>query len=129
MLKTAYGQDVMSNATFHRLCNVIKDGQESVADEPREGHPSTARNEILVNTASVIVREDRRIIVRELATRLNIAIGSTFVILNDDLEMRRVCCRWIPRLLSVEQMAHRISVCSELLKGGYFEKKHVNLDD
>jgi len=98
MLKTAYGQDVMSNVTFYWWYNAFKDGRESVADEPRDGRPSMAQNEILVNTAIVIVRKDKRTTVRELATRLNIAIGSAFAILSNDLSIRRVSCRWIPRL-------------------------------
>ncbi len=114
MLKQAYGDRVMSMATFYRWYNLFREGREGVEDEPREGRPSTARTEVLKNTADVIVREDRRITVRELAQRLNISVGSAFAILHDDLHMRRVSCRWVPRLLTPEQMTHRVAVCNEL---------------
>lgn len=71
--------------------------------------------EIRVSTASVIIREDRRTTVREIVSRINIAIGSVLSIFNVNFTMRRVSYRWIPRLLSNEQMAHRVSICNELL--------------
>ncbi len=48
---------------------------------------SIARNEILQKIVAIIIREDRRITVRELAQHLNILIGNAFAILQNDLQM------------------------------------------
>lgn len=115
LLTTVYGEDVMNQVTFYKWYKAFKEGRENITDEPREGRPSTSRSEVLKNTAAAIVSEDRRITVRELAATLDISVGSAFSILHDDLAMRRVSCRWIPRLLTPEQMQHRVSVCQDLL--------------
>lgn len=115
MLCRVYGERVMSQVTFYRWYKAYQEGRERVEDDPREGRPSTSRNSALINTADVIIREDRRITVRELAGYLNVSVGSAFAIMHDDLAMRRVCCRWVPRLLTPEQMQHRVSVCQDLL--------------
>lgn len=115
LLTKVYGEDVMNQVTFYKWYKAFEEGRESIADEPREGRPSTSRTEVLQNTAAAIVREDRRMTIRELAACLDISIGSAFSIMHDDLAMRRVSSRWVPRLLTPEQMQHRVSVCQDLL--------------
>ncbi len=53
----------------------------------------------------------------EFAQRLNILVGSAFVILHVDLQTWCVLCRWVLCLLIPEQMAHRVAVCNELRTG------------
>ncbi len=50
----------------------------------------TARNEMMINTARCIMREERRITVRELATLLDISIDNARSLLRDNLQTTRV---------------------------------------
>ena len=63
-----------------------------------------------------LVYSDRRIQVEEIAQALGISHGSVSTILHDRLGMRKLTARWVPKSLSDEQMATRVSVCSALLK-------------
>ncbi len=81
----AYGDSLMSMPIFYNCYNMFQEDRESVLDESWEGWPRTARNEVLWNTVAVIVQENQRITVCELAQCLNIPVGSAFAILHDNL--------------------------------------------
>ena len=52
----------------------------------------------------------------EIAQALGISHGTVSTILHDRLGMRKLTARSVPKFLSDEQMATRVSVCSALLK-------------
>jgi hypothetical protein len=60
------------------------------------------------------IRADRRLTIREIAEEVNISFGSCQAILTEDLAMRRVAAKFVPRLLSDDQKSRRLEVCEEL---------------
>ncbi len=80
----AYGDGLVSMPTFYLWYEAFWDGRENVVNEQWERWPSKAHNEVLQNTAAIIIREDRRITVYELAQHLNITVGKAFTILHND---------------------------------------------
>ena len=60
------------------------------------------------------MNEDRRITIAELAEATSISWSSCQRILSDDLGMRRVAAKFVPRLLTTEQKEKRLSMCTEL---------------
>ena len=62
------------------------------------------------------MRSNRRLTIREMAEELNISFGSCQQILTENLQMRRVAAKFVPRLLTEEQKQHRVQVCQELLE-------------
>ena len=55
-------------------------------------------------------------LVEEIANALHISHGSVSTTLHDRLGMHKLTARWVPKSLSDEQMATRVSVYSALLK-------------
>jgi len=47
-----------------------------------------------------LVRDYRRVTIVEIALEFNMSHGSAYNIVHDDLGYRKVCSRWVPRLLS-----------------------------
>ena len=43
------------------------------------------------------------------------SLGSVDTILHDDLKMRKVSARWVPRMLTDENKASRVAVCQAML--------------
>ena len=72
-----------------------------ITDEGRSGRPSTSRTEDHIDRADAMIKEDRRIMVSEVAARLDISYGSAYAILHDDLGYRKVCAWWFPKDLTV----------------------------
>ncbi|KAG8259209.1 hypothetical protein J6590_108756 [Homalodisca vitripennis] len=63
-----------------------------------------------------MVLDNRRITVREIAEYLGISIGLCHSILIDNLGMRRVAAKFVPKLLNFDQKQHRMNIANEMLE-------------
>ena len=57
-----------------------------------------------------MVLDDRRMKVREIAEVMNMSKERVCHILNQHLGMRKLCARWVPRLLTVDQKRVRMKI-------------------
>jgi len=79
------------------------EGRESVTDEERSGRPARSRSEENIVKVRQIVRENRRLTVRSTAEQVNIDRETVRKILTEDLDMRKVCAKMVPKELTEEQ--------------------------
>jgi histone-lysine N-methyltransferase SETMAR len=114
MLRTSFSDDCLSQAVVYQRVKRFKDGRESLKDDPRQGRPSTARNEQKVAQVREKICADRCLTIREIAEEVNVSCGSCQAILSEDLAMRHVAAKFVPRLLSDDQKSQHIEVCEEL---------------
>jgi len=96
-----YGQTTMSQRKVYEWVERFKSGQTRVTNEGRCGRPSTSRTQDHIDRADAMIREDRWITVSKVAAHLDISYGSTYAILHDDVEYRKVCTWWAPKELTV----------------------------
>jgi len=94
----------------------FKEGRTSVESDPRSGRPSTSRNEEMIAKGRTVVRNNRRLTVREIADDRRISVGSCDAILTDDLHMKLVCGKFVPRLLTDEQREQRQTIARDLFE-------------
>jgi len=85
-----------------------------VEDEPLAGRPSTSKTDNVERVRS-LVREDRRLTLRMISSELNLNRFTVHQILTQDLDMRKVCAKMVPKNLKTEQKASRWDVCLDLL--------------
>ena len=78
MLKSVYGDNVVTLKTVYKWYERFKSGNESVEDEQRSGRPSTSKTDENVQKVAKLVRSDRRMTVRELTEELNISYGEMY---------------------------------------------------
>ena len=76
------------------------EGRESVTDEERSGRPATSRTEENIAKIRQIVRDNRRLTVRSIAEQVNIDRETVRKILTEDLDMRNVCGKMVPKELT-----------------------------
>ena len=62
-----------------------------------------------------LVRSDRRLTLRMISSELNLNRFTIHQILTQDLDMRKVCAKMVPKNLMTEHKANRRDVCLELL--------------
>jgi len=86
-----------------------------VEDEPRAGRPTTSKTEDNVERVRSLVRSDRRLTLRMISSELNLNRFTVHQILTQDLDMRKVCAKMVPKNLTTEQKASRRDVCLDLL--------------
>ncbi|UYV63580.1 hypothetical protein LAZ67_2004876 [Cordylochernes scorpioides] len=100
----------MGGSTLVRM-----EGREDANDEQRAGRPSTSTTGEKINEVEKIILANRRITVREVVEDLNISIGSCHSIFINDLGMRRVAAKFVPKLLNCDQKQHRMNIANEML--------------
>ncbi|UYV74865.1 hypothetical protein LAZ67_12001525 [Cordylochernes scorpioides] len=84
-IKFSYGDAVMSRRRVFEWYKRFKEGRKETADNERSGRPSTSTTPEKVTKVLELVREDRRITVREVAEEAGISFGSTQSIMKDIL--------------------------------------------
>ncbi|UYV80958.1 K02A2.6-like [Cordylochernes scorpioides] len=94
---------------------MFSEGRKDVNDEERAGRPSTSTTDEKINEVEKLILANRRITVREVAEDLNISIGSCHSIFINDLGMRRVAAKFVPKLLNCDQKQHRMNIANEML--------------
>ena len=67
LLQQAYGEDAMGRTQVFDWFRRFKGGRTSVESDPRLGRPSTSTNEEMIAKVRTIVRNNRRLTVREIA--------------------------------------------------------------
>ena len=84
-------------------------------DEPRAGRPSSSKTDDNVERVRSLVRSDRRLTLRMISSELNLNRFTVPQILTQDLAMRNVCDKMVPKILTTEQTANRRDVFLDLL--------------
>ncbi|RUS78489.1 hypothetical protein EGW08_013736 [Elysia chlorotica] len=128
-----YAEKCPNYSTVTHWVRKFKSGFLSVMDEPREGRPTSVVTEKNVSTVEGLVKQDRRITVKQLASETRISVGSVEKILHDHLNLNKVSARWVPRLLTADQKKERADCCKHLLwleaNDDLFFQKIVTMDE
>ena len=85
----------------------FSEGRKSVTDEERSGRPATRTEENIAKVRQIF-RENRRLIVRCIAEQVNIDRETVRKILTEDLVMRKVCAKMVPKELTEEHKQRRV---------------------
>ncbi|XP_049516978.1 histone-lysine N-methyltransferase SETMAR-like [Dermacentor silvarum] len=104
----------MSSTQIKEWYNRFKDGRTSVESEPRAGRPSTCRNDQVIPEVNAVVMRDRRVTIREIAEEVGISTFSADSFMTEDLAMKRVAAKFMPKLLTVEQKQLRVEVSQDM---------------
>jgi histone-lysine N-methyltransferase SETMAR len=63
-----------------------------------------------------MVLDDRRIKVNEIAETTGISKEHVEYILHEELDMKKLCARWVPRLLTADQKRTRMEISEQCLE-------------
>ena len=102
--------------TVFRWVKAFKAGKFSVEDDTRPGRHKTSITKANIAAVKIVVEQDARLSVKDIASYTGISEGSVQTILKKRLALRKVCARWVPHLLSEEQKIQRLKRARELLK-------------
>jgi len=116
MLVQVYGDNAVKKTALYKWVKRFSEGRESVTDEERSGQPATNRTEENIAKIRQIVRENSRLTVRSIAEQVNIDRETVRKILTEDLDMRKVCAKMVPKELTEEQKQRRVTICQDLLE-------------
>ena len=84
-------------------------------DEPHGRRPSTSKTDDNMERVRTVVRSDHRLMLRMVSSELNLNWFTVHQILTQDLDMRKVCAKMVPKNLTTEQKANWRDACLDLL--------------
>jgi len=116
MLVQVYGDNAMKETAVYKWVKHFSEGRESVTDEERSGQPATSKTEEKIAKIHQIVRENCRLTVKSMAEEVNIDRKTVRKFLTEDLDMRKVCAKMVPKELTEEQKQRRVTICQDLLE-------------
>ena len=114
LLTEAYSEGCMSRARVSEWHKRFSEDRESVKDGDRPGRPRTAVTDDNIEKVRDVVRKDGRVGVRAVAEEVNLDRESVRQILREKLNMRKVCAKMVPKLLSDGQKERRKELCLDL---------------
>ena len=101
MLKEAFGESALSQARTSEWFKRFKEGQESVEDDKHTRRPSTCTTPEMIMKVRDVIHADRRQTIHDVCERVGLSYSISQQILSDELNMRRIAAKFVPRLLSL----------------------------
>ena len=111
----AFGNEAFSPTQLKQWFKHFKDGCASVESDPRSRRPSTSRKEEVIDQVREEVLEDCHLTVQEIVAKVGISTGSVHSILTEDLNLRRVPAKFVPKLLTKQQKELRKKISENML--------------
>ena len=111
-----YGPQTISVRTVFRWVKAFETGKSSVEDDTHPGRLKTSVTKANIAAVKIVVEQDARLSVKDIASCTCISEGCVQTILKKHLDLRKVCARWVPHLLTEEQRTQRLKCARELLK-------------
>lgn len=122
-LLKVYKDSSPSIRTVERWVAAFKSGHTSLEDDPREGRPKSASTPENIAKIQDMIMKDRRLTERDLVEALGISLGSVSNILAEVLGYRKMCAKWVPHSLTMEQKHTRMRLSQQHLERFRKDKK------
>ena len=114
-LREAYGAQAPSAATIKRWVWAVRRGRTELEDDHRVGRPVSARTTTNAAKLERLIMENRRISLIQLCDLTGLSRSTVQRIIREDLKMRKLSARWIPKRLTESQKHARVVTSHQLL--------------
>jgi len=116
ILTETLGERAPSYATVKNWVAQIKRGDFSTCDAPRPGRSKTVTTPEIVDQIHELILEDRWISAKSVAERLSISHERVGSIIHEDLGMRKLSAKWVPKCLNADQNRQRCQSSEQILE-------------
>jgi len=94
----------------------FKRGGFSTCDAPCPGRPKTVTTKEIIDQIHELILEDRRISAKSLAEQLGISRERVGSIIHEDLDMRKLSAKCVPKCLNMDQKRQLCQSSEQLLE-------------
>ena len=116
MLQTAYGSSCMNRSSVFQWHKRFKEGRESVRDDERCGRSREVRTSEMIGQINDFMNRDRRVSIETLSTQFNVSVGAVHIIIREELKMRKICAKFVLRVLREDQRERRCNDSKEMVE-------------
>jgi len=105
--RQALGEHEPSYAAVKNWVALFKRDEFSTCDASRSGRPKTVTTPEIIDQIHELLPEDRRISVKSIAEQMGISRERVGSIIHEDLDMRKLSAKWVPKCLNADQKRQR----------------------
>ena len=116
ILTETLGEHAPSYATVKNWVAQFKHGDFSTCDAPRPGRPKTMTAPEIIDQIHEIILEDNPISAKSIAEQLGISCERVGSISHEDLDMRKLSAKWVPKCLNTDEKCQRFQSSEQLLE-------------
>ncbi|XP_035217258.1 protein GVQW3-like [Stegodyphus dumicola] len=121
MIQEDFKEEGMSRAMVFLWHKRFKGGCGNVEDNECSGRPSSSRTDQNVERVRKLLNNDRRLSDRLIADELALSQSTVWRIVMENLMMRKVCAKLVPKVLSMEQKKRRRQFARKCSNGNLIE--------
>jgi len=114
-LPETLGEHAPSYATVKKWVAQFKRDDFSTCDAPRPRRPKTVTAPEIIDQSHELILEDRRISAKSIAEQLGISRERVGSIIHEDVDMRKLSAKWVPKCLNADQKHQRCQSSEQLL--------------
>ena len=93
----------------------IRDSRKSVRDE-RCGRSKEVRTPELIDQIKNFMDKDRRVSIETISAQFDVSVGTVHTIIREELKMRKIFAKFVPRVLREDQKERRWHDSSEMVE-------------
>ena len=116
MLQTTFGTSCMNRASVFEWHKKFKECRESVRDDERCGRSNEVRTPELMGQIKNFMDKDRRVSMETISVQFDVSVETVHTIICEELKMRKICAKFVPRVLSEDQKERRCHDCWEMVE-------------
>ena len=116
MLQTAFRPSCMNQASVFEWHKRFKEGRGSVRDVKRCGRSKEVNTPQLIGQIKNFMDKDRRVSIETISTQFDVSVGTVHTIICKELKMRKICAKFVPRVLREDQKERRCHNSREMVK-------------
>ena len=114
MLQTIFRPSCMNRASVFDWHKRFKEGRESVRDDERCGRSKAGRKPELIGQIKNFMDKERPVSIETISTQFDVSVGTVHTIIREELKMRKICVKFVPRVLKEDQKERRCHVSREI---------------
>jgi hypothetical protein len=116
ILKMLNGESAMKHRTVSKRVDRFKEWRDCVDDDARAGRPTTSCVDENIQRVYDLVKADRRFTTSMIAEKLGTSNSSLQTILKEYLNMRKLCAKIVPKVLTDEQKQGCVDCCNDWIE-------------
>ena len=115
MLQTAFRPSCINRASVFEWHKRFKEVRESVKDYERCGRNKEVRTPELIGQIKKFMDKDRHVSIETISAQFDVSVGTVHTIIHEELKMRKICARFVSRVLRENQKERRCHDSREMI--------------
>ncbi|GBP68736.1 Putative uncharacterized protein FLJ37770 [Eumeta japonica] len=114
-LRTTFGDEAPCKTAIYNWFAECKRGRANLSGEFSDGRPCTAMNNKNIDAVRHMIETDKHVIYHQIRASFGIGMSQIQSNLRKNLDMKKLCLRWIPYNLTEAHKTDRVTWCSAML--------------